>query len=1628
MKTKLLIISALAMLSTLCLQPPTVFAQGTAFTYQGRLNQGGNPAQGIYDLRFAIYDAASGPAQVGNALTNAATEVTNGLFTVTLDFGGGVFTGNPRWLDVSVRTNGGGAFTTLAPRQALTPTPYAMYSASAFNASTANAASFASSSPAAGLVGTLNPSQLPAAVITNNSAGVTLAGTFTGSGSGLTSVNADQVDGQHGAFYQNAANLTSGTFADARLSANVPLLNTNQVFAGSNRFAGVVAMTNAANTIVGAFTGNGAALTNLSGAAIASGTVSMSRLPTGLVTNNATGINLTGSFSGNGAGVTNVNLVTVNNQGAIGWATNWGNFVLASSPNVGATPYSVAAADVNSDGKLDLISANSYDHTVSVMTNNGSGGFVASATITVGRSPVWVTAADVGGNNKVDLVTANSDTNTLTVLTNNGSGQFVLAATLTVGANPYAVVAADVNSDGKLDLISANQGDSSLSVLTNGNSGFMTSATLPVDPGPRAVAVADVNADGKVDLISANTGFNTLTVLTNNGSGGFVLASSPPAGIFPIAVAAADLNGDGKTDLVAANSAADTLTVLTNNGSGGFVAAPTLTVSGQPYYVAATDVTGDGRADLVSANFGANTLTLLTNNGIGGFTAAATLTVGNNPHSVAVADVSGDGKVDLISANAGPSTLSILFNGPASYGANFTGNGASLTSLNAASLTGTASSLSASNINVLGTITGNGGSLTNLNASQLTSGTVPLTQLPGAVVTNNATAVTLTGTLSGNGAGLTNLNASQLMAGTVPLPLLPTAVVTNNATGVSLNGTFTGNGAGLTNIPFSALPAVPLTNNQSGVVFKGLTTVSNLSVAATNFVNFLVVSNPPALNGSAITNLNASQLIAGTLPLAQLPSVVITNNSTAVNLTGTFAGNGAGVTNVDLITVNDRGAIGWATNWGAFSLASSPTVGLSPESVVAADVNGDGKPDLISANYNAATLSVVTNNGSGGFATAATVSVGSGPIAVTAADVNGDSKLDLISANRLDNTLSVRTNSGSGAFVAAATLSVGINPYSVTAADVNGDGAVDLISANRDANTLSVLTNSSGSFVLASSPTVGTAPRSVAVADVNGDGKVDLISGNSAANTLTVLTNNGSGGFVLASSPAVGGDPGSVAAADVNGDGKVDLISANSLTDTLSVVTNNGSGGFVLASSPVVGNGPQAVTAADVNGDGKVDLISANEYANTLTVLTNNGTGGFVLASSPSVGSHPVSITAADVNGDGGLDLISANLGNNNLSVLFNTPNFSASFQGSGSALTGLNAAQLATGTVPLARLPGAVITNNATAVTLAGTFSGNGAALTNVNADQLDGQHGAYYQNAVNLTSGTLADARLSGNVALRNANQSFTGTNLFSQPVGIATASPGQLLQVGDANTGSSQGMIRLGSRSSVGGNNRSWDIGVPQTGTDASGIGYSFVIDDTQLGTTPEFIIRWGTGYVGIGRTNPATVLDVNGTVTATNFAGNALGLTNQVPSANYVFSYSTITQAVVTAGTFQDITLSTDAQISGWTHAASAASFTNAQSGLYLVQYDAEVTTTTTASSTVSLRAVLNGVEIAGSQSSANANTANLVVPLSKSFIASISSGGILKFQLTGSSVNDRLISNTGTGTTRPSFSCTIMRLQ
>ena len=228
-------------------------AQTTAFTYQGRLNSSNAPATGAYDFRFQVYNA--GNSVVAGPLTNAPVGVTNGLFTVTLDFGPGVFDGSSRTLEIGVRTNGDpGAYVVLSPRQPLASVPYAIQSLNASNATALTAPLQATN-----ITGTFPNSLLSSnvAVLTNNiifSAGVT-ATKFIGNGFGLSNLPATSL---------------SGTVPDARLSANVALQSNPNL-----NFAGNVAATN--------FTGGGHGLTNVPGAVLlgdGAGTMSQIYNPT----------------------------------------------------------------------------------------------------------------------------------------------------------------------------------------------------------------------------------------------------------------------------------------------------------------------------------------------------------------------------------------------------------------------------------------------------------------------------------------------------------------------------------------------------------------------------------------------------------------------------------------------------------------------------------------------------------------------------------------------------------------------------------------------------------------------------------------------------------------------------------------------------------------------------------------------------------------------------------------------------------------------------------------------------------------------------------------------------------------------------------------------------------------------------------------------------------------------------------------------------------------------------------------------------------------------------------------------------------------------------------------------------
>jgi len=247
MKSKIIFI--LALIGAISLLP-TAFAQGTAFTYQGRLNANGAAASGSYDLVFTLCTSNSGSGSLlAGPVTNTATGVTNGLFTVMLDFGTN-FPGAARWLEMGVRTNQVNAvsFSTLSPRQQITPTPYAVTAATVSGA--VNVSQLSGSIPATNLSGTLAPAQLPAGVITNGGSGAGLTGVALLAGGNTFTGNQNFGSGSVSAlkFVGSGSNLTGVVATSVKIPSGMALIPEGVFTIGNS--IGDLDITNASPTNV----------------------------------------------------------------------------------------------------------------------------------------------------------------------------------------------------------------------------------------------------------------------------------------------------------------------------------------------------------------------------------------------------------------------------------------------------------------------------------------------------------------------------------------------------------------------------------------------------------------------------------------------------------------------------------------------------------------------------------------------------------------------------------------------------------------------------------------------------------------------------------------------------------------------------------------------------------------------------------------------------------------------------------------------------------------------------------------------------------------------------------------------------------------------------------------------------------------------------------------------------------------------------------------------------------------------------------------------------------------------------------------------------------------------------------
>ena len=308
------------------------------------------------------------------------------------------------------------------------------------------------------------------------------------------------------------------------------------------------------------------------------------------------------------------------------------------------------------------------------------------------------------------------------------------------------------------------------------------------------------------------------------------------------------------------------------------------------------------------------------------------------------------------------------------------------------------------------------------------------------------------------------------------------------------------------------------------------------------------------------------------------------------------------------------------------------------------------------------TASLVVGVGSAAalsFAAHSDFATGARPTAVASGDLNADGSLDLVTANYNDSTVSVLLGDGHGGFGLKTDFATAASPYRIVLGDLNCDGKPDLVTSNGGAGSVSILLgNGDGTF--AARTDIATGSGSVTVGDFNGDAKPDLAKINGGANTVSIFLGNGDGSFAVKTDYGTGAGPGEIVLGDFNGDAKQDLAIDNfnnAANGSVSILLGNGDGTFAAKTDFAVGDSTYAIVAGDFNADGRQDLAMATGDSNVVTCLLGNGTGGFGAKAVFAAGDGPYAISSGDLNGDGRLDLVAAdeNSGANNVNVLLNT-------------------------------------------------------------------------------------------------------------------------------------------------------------------------------------------------------------------------------------------------------------------------------------------------------------------------------------------------------------------------------------
>jgi hypothetical protein len=621
---------------------------------------------------------------------------------------------------------------------------------------------------------------------------------------------------------------------------------------------------------------------------------------------------------------------------------------------------------------------------------------------------------------------------TLQMVVATAAGNIASSPSYRVTEGPYSVVTADLNHDGLTDVIVPDGDTNAVFIyLMQADGTLGTPTQVAPNSGAFSVVAADFDGDGNIDLAvtgagqpSISGGTNLVTVLLGKGDGTFKPPTTLSTGDYPTYIAAGDLNGDGKPDLVVVTNVS--ISVHFGNGDGTFQPPQTIRTPGSGVFgIAIGDLNKDGKPDIVASDPNDGLVLILLNAGGGTFPTVTGYFAGEYSDLIQffLMDFDWDGNPDIVFGAGHPDVL-----------------------IPAATYT-----------HVVTVLFGNGsGTFYGIPAYSAGPGSG---DQPGGVAIADF-----------NGDGKPDAIAGSLQ----PFSTLGAATV------------LLGNGDGTFN------PQVVTSQQGCG------------SVAAADFdkdgkMDF-VCTNP---NGISVFLGNGN----GTF---QSPNSIPTaSTGTTAAATGDFNGDGK----PDFAVVDSMGgtsstaSIYLGNGNGTFQTPKTTVVGSAPQALQAVDVNGDGKLDLVVTNAGTfgtasdpGSMMVLLGNGDGTFQTPTTYASGSNPAFTLAADINGDGKPDLITSTELDPTkfaygLSIRLNQGGGNFGPAQMVASEFGPTGIGAGNFTGNGKVDLLVGHCCGDTQMgyFLGNGDGTFQPEVLMPFGGGQQNVAVADLNGDGKPDAM-------------------------------------------------------------------------------------------------------------------------------------------------------------------------------------------------------------------------------------------------------------------------------------------------------------------------------------------------------------------------------------------------------------------------------------------------------------------------------------------------------------------------------------------------------